>query len=108
MVPPRPNQVTQLLMDWQRGDKQALDQLMPLVYHELHKLAAAYLKNERRNHTLQAPALIHEAYVRMVDQEMPRWQSRAHFFAVAARLMRQILVDHARARRASKRGGDLN
>ena len=79
---------------------------MPLVYHELRKLAASYLKDERRNHTLQPTALIHEAYLRMVDQDLPEWQNRAHFFGVAARLMRQILVDHARTRGASKRGGE--
>ncbi len=103
---PGPDQVTRLLVDWQRGDKDALDQLMPLVYHELRKLAAGYLKNERRNHTLQPTALIHEAYVRLVERETPEWQNRAHFFGVAARLMRQILVDHARTVKASKRGGE--
>jgi RNA polymerase sigma factor (TIGR02999 family) len=101
-----PDQVTRLLVDWQHGDKDALDQLMPLVYHELRKLAASYLKKERGNHTLQPTALIHEAYVRMVKQEIPEWQNRAHFFGVAARLMRQILVDHARTVKASKRGGE--
>ncbi len=105
MSAPQPNQVTRLLVDWQHGDKAALDDLMPLVYHELRKLAAAYLKDERRNHTLQPTALIHEAYLKMVDQDLPEWQNRAHFFGVAARLMRQILVDHARTRDASKRGG---
>lgn len=107
MVVPEPDQVTRLLIDWQQGDKAALDQLMPLVYHELRKLAGGYLKNERRNHTLQPTALIHEAYVRLVAGEMPDWQNRAHFFGVAARLMRQILVDHARTIKASKRGGEL-
>jgi RNA polymerase sigma factor (TIGR02999 family) len=107
MVVTGSNQVTRLLVDWQRGDKAALDVLIPLVYHELRKLAGRYLKNERRNHTLQPTALIHEAYVRMIDQEMPDWQNRAHFFGVAARLMRQILVDHARTQNASKRGGEL-
>jgi RNA polymerase sigma factor (TIGR02999 family) len=106
MSAPPPNQVTRLLVDWQRGDKAALDDLMPLVYHELRNLAASYLKDERRNHTLQPTALIHEAYLRMVDQHLPEWQNRAHFFGVAARLMRQILVDHARTRDASKRGGE--
>jgi RNA polymerase sigma factor (TIGR02999 family) len=95
-----------LLADWQRGEKDALDQLIPIVYHELRKLASGYLKNERRHHTLQPTALIHEAYVRMVERDMPdEWQSRAHFYGVAARLMRQILVDHARAQNAGKRGG---
>jgi RNA polymerase sigma-70 factor (ECF subfamily) len=101
-----PAEVTRLLVDWQRGDKLALDQLMPLVYRELRKVAASYLKDERRNHTLQPTALIHESYLRMVEQHFPQWQNRAHFFGVAAKLMRQILVDHARSRRASKRGGD--
>ncbi len=100
------SQVTQLLVDWQQGNRSALDQLIPLVYQELRKLAASYLKDERRNHTLQPTALIHEAYLRMVDQDMPQWQSRAHFYGVAARLMRQILVDHARTKRAAKRGGE--
>lgn len=99
------NQVTRLLVDWQRGDKAALDELIPLVYHELRKLAAGYLGNERRDHTLQPTALIHEAYLRMVDQDLPQWQNRAHFFGVAARLMRQILVDNARSQKADKRLG---
>ncbi|HET6893363.1 MAG TPA: sigma-70 family RNA polymerase sigma factor [Pyrinomonadaceae bacterium] len=102
----QPNQVTRLLINWRHGDKAALDDLMPLVYHELRKLASGYLKSERRDHTLQPTALIHEAYLRMVDQSLPQWQNRAHFYGVAARLMRQILVDHARTRRASKRGGE--
>ena len=106
MSPPQPNQVTSLLVNWQRGDKAALDDLLPLVYHELRKLAAGYLKSERRDHTLQPTALIHEAYLRMVDQDLPKWENRAHFYGVAARLMRQILVDHARTRGASKRGGE--
>ena len=103
--PPQPD-VTRLLVDWQRGDKMALDQLMPLVYRELRKVAASYLRSERPNHTLQPTALIHESYLRMVDQEMPQWQSRAHFFGVASKLMRQILVDHARVHKATKRGGE--
>jgi len=106
MFEPQQHNVTRLLSDWQRGDKAALNELMPLVYHELRKLAAGYLKDERRNHTLQPTALIHEAYLRMIDQDLPEWQNRAHFYGVAARLMRQILVDHARTRGASKRGGE--
>ena len=101
----QPNQVTRLLINWRHGDKAALDDLMPLVYHELRKLASGYLRSERRDHTLQPTALIHEAYLRMIDQDLPEWESRAHFYGVAARLMRQILVDHARGRRATKRGG---
>ena len=104
-MPSQPtNQVTQLLWDWSRGDKAALDVLLPLVYQELRGIAGRFLKSERTDHTLQPTALIHEAYVRLVAQEMPQWQSRAHFFGVAARLMRQILVDHARTRAALKRG----
>ena len=106
MVVPESDQVTRFLIDWQRGDKSALDQLMPLVYQQLRKLAASYLKSERHDHTLQPTALIHEAYVRLVEHEIPEWQNRAHFFGVAAHLMRQILVDHARTVKASKRGGE--
>jgi RNA polymerase sigma factor (TIGR02999 family) len=102
-----PSQVTGLLIDWQQGKKGALDQLMPLVYQELRRLAAGYLRNEQKAQTLQPTALLHEAYVRMVEQELPHWESRAHFFGVAARLMRQILVDHARTKGASKRGGEF-
>jgi RNA polymerase sigma factor (TIGR02999 family) len=101
----RPQQVTQLLLDWSRGNKAALDQLMPIVYQELRQLAKSYLKRERPDHTLQPTALIHEAYLRLIEQDMPDWQSRTHFFGVAARLMRQVLVDHARSYRAAKRGG---
>src|SRR6476620_1735213 len=100
-------QVTQLLVDWKLGDSRALDQLMPLVYQELRKLAARYLRSERVNHTLEPTALLHEAYLRMIDQSMPAWENRAHFFGVAARLMRQILVDNARSHKASKRGASL-
>lgn len=99
------NSVTQLLVDWCGGNREALDQLLPLVYQELKKIAAAYLKKEKPGHTLQPTALINEAYLRMVDQETPQFQNRAHFFGVAARLMRQILVDHARSHSASRRGG---
>ena len=106
MHSPQSNQVTQLLLDWSRGDHAALNELMPLVYQELRKLAGGYLRSERPDHTLQPTALIHEAYLRMVGHDMPQWQSRAHFFGVAARLMRQILVDHARTRHAAKRGGE--
>lgn len=106
MHTPQSNQVTQLLLDWSRGDRAALDELMPLVYQELRKLAGGYLSSERPDHTLQPTALIHEAYLRMIGKNMPQWQSRAHFFGVAARLMRQILVDHARTRHALKRGGE--
>ena len=101
------NQVTELLVRWRGGDKAALDSLMPLVYTELRRIANHYLRGERSDHTLQSTALVHEAYVRMTEQDLPQWQNRAHFFAVAAQLMRQILVDHARSHRASKRGGNV-
>lgn len=106
MQTPQTNQVTRLLLDWSRGDRAALDELMPFVYQELRRLAAGYLRQEKSGHTLQPTALIHEAYLRLVDQNTPHWESRAHFFGVAARLMRQILVDHARTRVAAKRGGN--
>jgi RNA polymerase sigma factor (TIGR02999 family) len=97
--------VTQLLIDWGNGDKEALDKLTPIVYSELHKLAESYLRRERNAATLQPTALVHEAYIRLVAQNLPDWQSRAHFFGVAAQLMRQILVDNARRHRSEKRGG---
>ena len=100
-------QVTQLLGRWRNGDREALDSLIPLVYNELRRIAQHYLRNERPGHTLQSTALVHEAYVRMISQDLPQWQNRAHFFAVAAQLMRQILVDHARAYRSDKRGGGI-
>ena len=100
-------QVTQLLVRWRGGDSDALNKLLPLVYEELRHIADRYLRNERPGHTLQSTALVNEAYVRLVEQHVPQWQNRAHFFAVAAQLMRQILVDHARSHRASKRGGGL-
>jgi RNA polymerase sigma factor (TIGR02999 family) len=101
------NQVTELLVRWRGGDKAALDALMPLVYAELRRVAQHYLNNERPDHTLQSTALVHEAYVRLINQNFPQWQNRAHFFAVAAQLMRQILIDYARSHRASKRGGNV-
>ncbi len=99
------HQVTLLLAEWAKGNQRALDDLTPLVYRELRQLAASYLRKERQGHTLQPTALVHEAYVRLVDQSNPTWQSRSHFFGVAARLMRQILVDHARRKQADKRAG---
>ena len=95
--------VTRLLARWAKGNKEALDDLAPLVYQELHRLAASQLRKERKSHTLQPTALVHEAYLRLVDQKNPNWQNRSHFFGVASRLMRQILVDHARQRQAGKR-----
>ncbi len=97
--------VTELLVRWRDGEREALDALIPLVYSELRRIARHYLQNERPGHTLQSTALVHEAYARMIAQDLPQWQNRAHFFAVAAQLMRQILVDHARGYRAAKRGG---
>lgn len=99
-------EVTYLLSRWRSGDRDALDSLMPLVYEELRILARHYLRMERPDHTLQSTALVHEAYVRLLGQNPPELKNRAHFFGVAAKLMRQILVDHARTRRAAKRGGD--
>jgi len=99
--------VTELLVRWRQGDPQALQSLMPLVYSELRRLARHYLQGERSDHTLQSTALVHEAYMRLAGQNPPQWQNRAHFFAVSAQLMRQILVDYARSHRASKRGGDI-
>lgn len=99
-----PPDVTRLLLDWSRGDRTALERLMPLVYDELRVLAERTLRHERSGHTLQGTALVHEAYLKLVDQRQVRWQDRAHFFAVAAQLMRRILVDHARRHGAVKRG----
>ena len=96
--------VTRLLLDWRSGDAQALDDLLPLVYDELRQLAARHMAREADGHTLQPTALVHEAYVRLVDAEI-QWQDRAHFFAAASRVMRRMLVDHARARGRQKRGG---
>lgn len=95
--------VTGLLVQWANGDKGALNDLTPLVYKELRRLAGSHLRRERKSHTLQPTALVHEAYLRLVDQKNPNWQNRSHFFGVASRLMRQILVDHARTRQAGKR-----
>ena len=99
------HQVTELLEAWAKGDQVARDQLMSLVYDELHRLAHGYMKRESPGHTLQTSALVHEAFVRLVDQKNVQWQSRAHFFAIAAQMMRRILVDYARSRNYAKRGG---
>lgn len=99
------HEVTLLLAEWAKGNQTALEELTPLVYRELRQLAASYLRKERKGHTLQPTALVHEAYLRLVDQRHPNWQNRSHFYGVAARLMRQILVDHARSKRAGKRAG---
>jgi RNA polymerase sigma factor (TIGR02999 family) len=100
-----PSDVTRLLQAWSAGDNNALDELMPVVYAELHRLARANLRGERADHTLQATALVNEAYVRLVGQTRIKWESRAHFLGTAAQLMRRILVDHARRRGSLKRGG---
>jgi RNA polymerase sigma factor (TIGR02999 family) len=97
--------VTDLLVQWRQGDRDALEKLTPLVYDELHRLAGGYLRNQRPDHTLQATALIHEAYVRLLDIDEIEWQSRAHFICLMAQLMRRVLVDHARKHHAQKRGG---
>jgi RNA polymerase sigma factor (TIGR02999 family) len=104
-MPEGPQNVTQLLIGWGQGDKDALDRLVPIVYEELRRQAARYLRRERVGHTLQTTALIHEAYLRLVDQKNVHWQNRAHFFGIAAQLMRRILVDHARTKKRAKRGG---
>jgi RNA polymerase sigma factor (TIGR02999 family) len=99
-------EVTQLLQAWSRGDKAALEALIPLLYQELRQRAHRYIRRERRGHTLQTTALVNEAYVRLVGSAPVAWESRSHFLAIAARLMRRILVDHARSRRSLKRGGE--
>jgi RNA polymerase sigma-70 factor (ECF subfamily) len=102
----RPEGITQLLLKWSDGDSSARERLMPLVYDELRRLAAKYLRQERANHTLQPTALVNEAYLLLIDQQKVEWQNRAQFFGLAARLMRNILVDHARTHKAAKRGGE--
>ncbi len=99
-----PQEITQLLLSWSKGEKAALDQLIPLVYPELRRLARRHMGRENSQHTLQTSALINEAYLRLVDQQAVQWQDRGHFFAVAAQVMRHILIDHARRYRSSKRG----
>jgi RNA polymerase sigma factor (TIGR02999 family) len=101
------HQITQWLVDWRNGDASALEKLTPLVYQELHRLAQSYMRGERPGHTLQTTALVHEAYLRLIDTSRVDWQNRVHFYAVAARLMRRILVDFARSREQIKRGGGL-
>jgi RNA polymerase sigma factor (TIGR02999 family) len=105
LMKPSPHDVTQMLRAWSDGDQEVLDRLVPLVYDELRRQAARYLRHERPGQTLQTTDLIHEAYLRLVNQKDVQWQNRAHFYGIAAQLMRRILVDHARKRRAAKRGG---
>ncbi len=105
MAAPTSPQVTQLLLAWNAGDKAALDQLIPIVYEELHRIARRYMHKERGGHQLQTTALLNETYLRLIDVRQTEWQNRAHFFAIAARLMRQVLVDFARQQHFQKRGG---
>jgi RNA polymerase sigma factor (TIGR02999 family) len=106
MTKPPPHEVSQLLQAWSDGNEEALEKLVPLVYEELHRLARHYMSGERAGHTLQTTELVNEAYVRLVDWKNVRWQNRAHFFGVAAQMMRRILVDFARSRHYAKRGGE--
>lgn len=105
MTTPTSGNVTRLLVDWRNGNDDALNQLMPLVYDELRGLAKRYMSRERSTHTLQTNALVNEAYLRLINQQDVDWQNRAHFFAIAAQVMRHLLVDHARAKQYAKRGG---
>jgi RNA polymerase sigma factor (TIGR02999 family) len=105
MAAPSSKEVTRLLVAWGNGDQAALEELIPLVYDELRRLAGRYMRRENQGHTLQTSALVNEAYLRLIDQKSVEWQNRAHFFGVAAQLMRRILVDHARGRLRAKRGG---
>lgn len=107
MADSSPQEVTQLLAAWSEGDRSALDKLLPLVSGELHQLAHRYMSRERPDHTLQTTALVNEAYVKLVDQRVARWQSRAHFFGIAAQIMRRILIDHARAHLGARRSGGV-
>lgn len=100
-------EITQLLQKWQEGNNEALETLMPLVYAELKRLAGSYLRRERPDHTLQSAALVNEAYLRLVDQTQTQWQNKAHFFGIAAQMMRRILADHARGHNAAKRGAGM-
>ena len=102
-----PPDITHLLVAWQSGNREALDQLTPVIYDELHRLARHYMRGEAQGHTLQSTALLNEAYIRLVDSEQP-WKNRAHFLGVAAQMMRRVLVDYARARGSAKRGADIS
>jgi RNA polymerase sigma factor (TIGR02999 family) len=104
-APAPPGEVTRLLHAWRQGDRDALERLIPLVYEELHRMAARYLRRERPGHTLQPSAIVNEAYLKLLGRQGVDWQNRAHFFAVAAQSMRRVLVEHARHREAKKRGG---
>lgn len=100
------HEITRMLQEWSGGNRESLDELLPLVYSELHLQAARYLRRERQDHTLQATALINEAYLKLIDQRQVKWESRTHFFAIAAQAMRRILVDHAKTKHREKRGGN--
>jgi RNA polymerase sigma factor (TIGR02999 family) len=102
-----PDQITELLVEWNSGSAEALEKLLPLVERELRQIAANHMRHESPGHTLQTTALVNEAYLKLVDQREVRWQNRAHFFALSSHLMRRILLDHARAQRRAKRGGDV-
>jgi len=104
---PTSHDVTKLLLEWSNGNRSAMDELLPLVYRELQKIAHRYLGRERQSNTLQTTALVHEAFLKLVDQRRVEWQNRAHFFGIAARLMREILIEYARGRHRQKRGGEL-
>lgn len=107
MDTPSSSNVTELLLAWTNGEKEALDKLIPLVHDELYRLASRQMRGERSGHTLQTAALVNEAYCKLVDLKSIRWQNRAHFFAIAAQMMRRILIDHAKTRVRAKRGGDM-
>lgn len=102
---PAPNEITQLLIDWSKGSQDAVEHLFPLVYEELRRLAHHYVTKERPGHTLQTTAVVHEAYLRLIDQRHVQWQNRAHFFAIASQMMRRILITHAQSHAYAKRGG---
>ena len=102
---PSPHELTQLLIDWSNGSQDAVEKLFPLVYEELRRLAHRYMRRERPGHTLQTTAVVHEAYLRLIDQKQVQWQNRAHFFAIAAHMMRRILITHAQSHTYAKRGG---
>src|SRR5205823_11066930 len=108
LMTPSPQELTQLLVDWSNGNQAALDKLAPLVYEELRRLAHHYMSRERPGHTLQTSALVNETYLRLIDQRQVHWQNRAHFFGIAAQLMRRILLDHARGQARGKRGGGVH
>ena len=101
-----PNEITQMLIELTDGNKDVVNQILPHIYDELRRLAGSYLRRERSDHTLQPTALVHEAYMKLIDQKQVQWQNRAHFFGIAAQVMRRILMDHARKHKADKRGGD--